>query len=185
MVPTSSRGGVPVFRRESGSLRRARVVASAVEGGSTSSDSRINLCKGDETALSPHVEAWRVPLRSHALMGAPSHLPAGRWSRPMCTTPRRKVPVVRTTAFARNSCPPAAITPQIRPAGRPSAEALLAAGELASGSSSSRSSTLASKSSRPGYDCSSESMRSRYILRSACARGPCTAGPFLRLSMRK
>ena len=89
--------------------------------------------------------------------------------------PRRKVPVVSTTRPARSASPPASCTPPTRCAPPPADDDF----------STIRSSTEPSWMVRPSTPSTAASAASRYRSRSACARGPCTAGPFRRLSIRK
>ena len=106
--------------------------------------------------------------RPRSVAGASPSRPAGVVSRPTWMTPRRKVPAVSTTAPDRNSRPSWQATPQAPPSW-----------------SSSRSSTAASITCSPGVADSSPVMAARYSERSACARGPCTAGPLDRFSSLK
>ena len=92
--------------------------------------------------------------------------PAGWLFMPTCTRPRRKVPVVMTTAPAVYSLPWAVRSPRIAPPSTMSSSASsLAMVRLSCASSTRRISVL-------------------YWCLSACARLPCTAGPFDALSMR-
>ena len=98
--------------------------------------------------------------------GSPTR-PAGQRSRPRWISPRRNVPVVSTTAAAGQVRPSAPMTPAARPA-----------------RSTIRSSTGLASMLSPGCVSSSRATALRYSVRSACARGPRTAGPLLRLSTR-
>ena len=81
--------------------------------------------------------------------------------------PPRKVPVVSTTRPAASRRP----SPSTRPATRPAASSI-------------RSSAAPSTIARPSMSPSNSEIARRYSLRSACARGPRTAGPLLRFSIR-
>mmetsp|Transcript_10740 Transcript_10740/g.31602 ORF Transcript_10740/g.31602 Transcript_10740/m.31602 type:complete len:260 (-) Transcript_10740:13-792(-) len=94
--------------------------------------------------------------------------PAGRLSRPMWILPRRNVPAVSTTERAAIVSPLAVTTPATAPV-----------------ECSARSSTAASTTRSPGHVAIACCIAALYSVRSACARGPRTAGPFERLSRRK
>ena len=119
--------------------------------------------------LRPWTKATGAGARAQAQAQAQAQacLPAGRLWRPMCTRPRKKVPVVITTAGARSTPSPARRTPPTAP------------------SATMRSSTEASSTSRFVQPRSSRCTAALYSSRSAWARGPRTAGPLEPLSMRK
>ena len=91
--------------------------------------------------------------------------PAGRVSCPIWITPRRKVPVVSTTAGARTSAPSASTTPATAPF-------------------STIRSTTSPGTSQTSVASTACRIAARYRPRSAWVRGPCAAGPLLRLSSR-
>ena len=103
-----------------------------------------------------------------SLSDSRTNRPAGRLSRPMCTVPRRKVPAVSTTARLRSCWPVAVSTPSTRPP-----------------SPRSRSSTAPSTSCNRSTSPIARCIAALYSARSAWQRGPRTAGPLERLSMRK
>ena len=100
------------------------------------------------------------------LQAASPTRPPGVASWPTNITPFRKVPVVRTTAAARNSVPSASVTPFTLPlpVNNPS--------------------TAASMSVRLSWFCNVSSIYFLYKSRSAWARGPRTAGPFEAFNIR-
>ncbi len=108
----------------------------------------------------------RSRLCARRTAGASPTRPAGQRSSPRWISPRRKVPVVSTTARARQVRPSDVMTPAVLPPSRI------------------RSSTA--QASIPRLSCSASRSRiaARYSARSAWARGPRTAGPLLRLSTR-
>src|SRR6185312_10846571 len=116
----------------------------------------------------PSGRARRSRVRARLMEGASPTRPARVWRSPICTTPRKKVPVVRTAAAQRIRVPSAAITAERRPS-----------------SPISRSSTDAARRVKPSVSSSKHRTARRYNARSACARGPRTAGPLLRLSSLK
>ena len=99
------------------------------------------------------------------LLGRSPKRPAGTRSSPMWIMPRKNVPVVRITAPHKNSARPV-FNPDMRP------------------SQIVNSVTSSSTMERLGHVWSACCMASRYNSRSACARGPRTAAPLERLSMR-
>src|SRR5262245_61077423 len=114
----------------------------------------------------PSANPSRCKVSDRPSAGASPTRPAGVCRSPMWMSPRRKVPVVSTTAPAPNSRPSASLSPAIRsPRIR-------------------RSSASASTTARFGVVQIACCMAFAYSPRSACARGPRTAGPLRRLSTR-
>ena len=110
--------------------------------------------------------SWRSRSDNRSAAASPTRPPGVR-SPPTWMTPRRNVPVVRTTDPARIRKPPASSTPATEP------------------DSTIRSTTSPSTTARFSRRASRSCTARRYNLRSACARGPRTAGPFDRLRTLK
>eukprot|EP00053_Salpingoeca_punica_P011585 m.103180 g.103180 ORF g.103180 m.103180 type:complete len:366 (-) comp15711_c0_seq1:2-1099(-) len=120
----------------------------------------------------PSVNLRSSSVLARPIAGASPRLPAGNDFMPTKISPRRKVPVVMTTALVARTVP----SPRATPAMRGWARSLSLSRQM--------SSTAAPMIDRLGTRLRAACMPERYSLRSICARGPQTAGPLLRFKMR-